>query len=379
MNAKQVLKKALSWSAVIFGLAWSVLGFGLLGVVPLTTFFHPPSPRTWLDAVTLFAFGAVPLLATVRSFRNRKFASLLCFIAAPLISLVVWLSDMRLADSVFFHGYPINEYSPAASAALTFVPLFLLGYFWSVAHRYNWPWIVAGTLLPMWARIALAAVVSLTFLVCICATSVRVASMSELPGDCGGPPPFSKAYTGHTVFLVRVVHVDRITGAMAVVQQRFAALPWWNKIVFLKFIQKKGTYFVDGRFEEGLVTRWLVPVLDLKCTGSSTIENAGVELRLFRDSPRWNGVHLIGRVSNAPTVGTGLTPAPGVTVVVDGPNSVETVTDRDGIYDVSGLPKGHYSIRVPTSSRHEDCEYRGEAGLNAGVVWGCELLTNSPE
>jgi Carboxypeptidase regulatory-like domain len=203
--------------------------------------------------------------------------------------------------------------------------------------------------------------------------------MSELPGDCGGPPPFSKAYTGHTVFLVRVVHVDRITGAMAVVQQRFAALPWWNKIVFLKFIQKKGTYFVDGRFEEGLVTRWLVPVLDLKCTGSSTIENAGVELRLFRDSPRWNGVRLIGRVSNAPTAGTGLTPAPGVTVVVDGPNSVETVTDRDGIYDVSGLPPGHYSIRVLTSSRHEDCEYRGEAGLNAGDVWGCELLTNSPE
>ena len=81
------------------------------------------------------------------------------------------------------------------------------------------------------------------------------------------------------------------------------ALRWSSlvgKIVFLKFMHKNGTYFIDGRLEEGGVTRGLVPVLDLKCTGSRAIEDAGVELRLFRHSPHCGGVRLIGRVLQTP-------------------------------------------------------------------------------
>lgn len=373
MNAKQALKKALSWLAVLFGLALSVLGFGFLGTIPLTTSFHPPSPKTWLDSLTLLAFGAVPLLASFNAFRSRKIASLLCLSAAPLISSLVWLSDIRLADLVFFGDYHRVRYEPAASAVLTLVALILLGYFWSIAHRYQWPQMMSARRLPAWARTTLATLVSLLFLICACGMSVHIASLWELPGDCGGPPAFSKPYPGHTVFIARVVHIDRITGAMAIVQQRFAGLPWWNKIVFLKFIQNKGTYFIDGRFEEGIVTRWVVPVLDLKCTGSCPIEAAGVELRLFRDSPRWNGVRIIGRVLGATRAGS--TPVEGAVVIIGGPEGpISTKTDHDGIYDVSGLPSGHYSIHIPASRRDRNCEYYGEQGLNSGDVWGCDLM-----
>ena len=142
----------------------------------------------------------------------------------------------------------------------------------------------------------------------------------------------------------------------------------------------EGHYFIDGRWEEGVVTRWLVPVLDLKCTGSSSIEDAGVELRLFRDSPQWNGVRLIGRVFDTPATGRGWAPAPGVAVIVDGPSgSVATVTDHDGIYDVSGLPPGRYSIRVPTSGPHGTCQDFREGTLESGDVWGCNLLASGRE
>jgi hypothetical protein len=161
---------------------------------------------------------------------------------------------------------------------------------------------------------------------------------------------------------------------MAIAERRFGGLPWWNKIVFPKFVDQKGTYFVDGRFEEGIVTRWLVPVLDLKCSGSDRVQDAGVELRLFRDSPHWDGVRIIGRVLEPP--GKGRTPASGATVIIEGPNGpTKAVTDRDGIYDVSGLPPGHYSIRVPASRWEGTCEEGSENGLKSGDVWGCRLFS----
>lgn len=363
------VKVGLSWLAVFVGLMASVLGFGLLGAEPLITSFYPPSPHTWLESLTLLFLGATGAAASFIAFRNRKIASLLYLIAAPLVSLGVWYLKVSVARVL----NPSVDDLTWASTAVVFVPLILLGYFWSIAHRYHWPHMTAGTRLPMWAKLVLAAVAGVLFCGCICATSVRYAQLWWSTIDCGGPPSFSKPYPGHAVFIARVVHVDTITGAMALVQQRFAGLPWWNKIVFLEFVPQKSTWFVDGRLDEGVVTRWLVPVLDLKCTGSAPIQDAGVELRLFRDSPHWDGVRIIGRVLGPPS--RGWTPAVGATVVVEGPNgSIMTSTDHDGIYDISGLPRGHYSIRVPASRRHGNCQDFSEQGLKSGDVWGCELF-----
>jgi len=374
---KRSLKLLLSWLAVLFGLSLSVLGFGLLSVLPLASSFSPPHPKTWLNGLTLLVFGAVPFLASVVAFRNRKLASSLCFVAAPLVSVMVWLTEIELADVIFYHGYPRDQYTPAASAAITFVPLLLLGYFWSIAHRYDWPLMPLRITLPTWTRAVLTVTAGLLFFVLVCGMSVRVASIGELPGDCGGPPPFSKPYPDHAVFTARVINVDRITGAMAIVQERFGGLPWWNKVVFLKFIDRKGTYFIDGRFEEGIVTRWVVPVLDLKCSGSCPIEAAGVELRLFRDN-HWDGVRIIGRALQS--TGRGWVPTSGATVIVEGPNgSVTTAADRSGIYDLRGLPEGHYTIHVPNPGLHGTCRDFREGTLKSGDVWGCDLLVNSTE
>jgi len=253
-----------------------------------------------------------------------------------------------------------------------FIPLVLLGYFWSIAHRDRWPAVPTWTTIPVWVKRVLGVGATLFVCVCICAISVHLSSSWEFPGDCGLPTSFAKAYSDRPAFIARVVHVDAFTGAMAIVEQRFGGLPWWNKVVFLKFVSKKGEWFVAGRLEEGIVTRLLFPVVDMKCTGSNRIENAGVELRLFRDSPHWEGVRIIGRVLQPSE--KGLTPAAGVAVAIEGPSGpIPTVTDRDGIYDVSGLPSGHYSVRVPQSRFDRPCSDRSEQGLKPGEVWGCEF------
>jgi hypothetical protein len=365
MSATQLLKISVSWAAVLAGLVPSIVAFGLLGQLPIIGSLRPAFPEVWLGAVTLLLIGLLPLAAAFAAFRNRKIASLLYLIGAPLAALGVAFSDLRDVAQ-----------TTSRSVAVAFIPFLLLGYFWSIAHRYGWPYLSAGARLPFGAKVSLAVAVSALFCGFICATSVHIASSWEVPGDCGEPSPFVKHYPERAVFTARVVHVDPIIGAMAVVQQNFWGLHWWNRIVFLKFARLKDTYFVDGRLEEGVLTRWILPVLDMKCTGSSLLQDAKVELRLLRDGPRWSGVRVIGRVLKVQRGGAA--PAVAVKVIVEGPaGSLVALTDQDGIYDLSGLDAGHYSIRAEADSdfrQYSSCQdFREPPGLKPGDVWGCTL------
>jgi hypothetical protein len=70
--------------------------------------------------------------------------------------------------------------------------------------------------------------------------------------------------------------------------------------------------------------------------------------------------------------------ASGVAVVIEGPaGAISTTTDHEGIYDVTGLPPGHYSIRVPSSRRHGSCQDVSEQGLKSGDVGGASYSTAS--
>lgn len=350
-----------------------VFSFGVLGVLPLVPRYGPTPLQTWVAAVTFAYLGITAVVAPYAAFRNRKIASLLYLIAAPFAALGVWFSRVELTLIVHPANPQVGD-PTAISVAMVFVPLILFGYFWSTAHRYRWPEIATATGLPLWVSAVTGFAAGFLFFACVCATSVHIASLWELPGDCGGPPSFSKPYPGHAVFIARVVHIDSVIGAMAIVQQRFGGLPWWSKVVFLKFVRSKGSWFVDGRLEEGLVTNWVVPVLDLKCSGSAPFRDAGVELRLFRDGRRWNGVRIIGRVVAPPGARKGRMPVNGTAVIIEGPmGSIATVTDNDGIYDISGLPPGSYSIRLQSSGPHGICQDFRQHGLEAGDVWGCEL------
>lgn len=69
---------------------------------------------------------------------------------------------------------------------------------------------------------------------------------------------------------------------------------------------------------------------------------------------------------------------PRVRVLIAGPSgSVVKLTDKEGIYDVTDLPSGHYSIRAEVYGdiRNENlsCPEAGEPELKAGSVWGCTL------
>jgi hypothetical protein len=257
MRATQVVKKIVSWLAVLAGLCLSMFSFGIFGRLPLTGSYGPPTLRMSFGALTFVCSGVAAAVASLIAFRNRKLASLLCLITAPLMSLGVWLSQISVLDAL----YPIipgGQPSTAVELVTVFVPLILLGCFWAIAQRYHWPHITSRTKLPRPAKFVLAAVGSALFFVCVCATSVRIVQLETDLIDCGGPPPFSKPYPHHSAFIARVVHYDYITGAMAVVQERFGAPPRWNKIVFLKYVEK-GTWFVNGGAEDGIVTNWLVP------------------------------------------------------------------------------------------------------------------------
>jgi hypothetical protein len=217
------------------------------------------------------------------------------------------------------------------------------------------------------AKVAMMGIVGVVVGVLVSVASIAVEVRREYPGDCNESRPFSKPLPGRDVFVAKIVHVDSIIGAVAIVEERFSDLPS-SKFVFLKGGRQGDFWFIDGRATGGWLTRHVFPVIDTKCTGSAPIQDAKVDLRLLRQGER-DGVRIIGRTLKS---GSANSPTPGVSVVIRGPMgaAVITTTDKDGIYDVGGLSPGHYSIRAEYAS----CpEYGNVAELKSGDVWGCTL------
>lgn len=355
-------KVITGWFAVLTGLAISTFGFGVLGVREFRDWQQPA--WFWYGTAMALVFGLVPLAASMASFRSRKIASFLYFSAIPLLALGFRLSDLR---------------DPTGVGLVLFV---VLGYFWSIAHRYNWPQIAMGR--ARLVRKNRAALLAAGVLFCGAAflTSIHLAVSREFPGDCGYEgTPFVKPYDGDAAFIASVIHVDRVLGSVATVRESFWGLPWWSKILFLKWGREGETYFVDGRLANGLLTRRPIPVVDMKCTGSSPLEDAKVELRLLRGNPDWPGVRIIGKAVRLRTKEEqrGHPPMAGVTILIVGAGSTVTaVTDADGIYDVSGLSRGHYSIHAEVDAPYREYSFCREniepAELRPGEVWGCTLM-----
>jgi hypothetical protein len=64
-------------------------------------------------------------------------------------------------------------------------------------------------------------------------------------------------------------------------------------------------------------------------------------------------------------------PSPGITVLIKGPaGNTVAVTDGDGVYDVSGLPFGQYTVELSTKDWHPACALN----LEARPVDGCSLF-----
>lgn len=358
------LKIILSWAAVVVGLGVSVFGLGVLG----NWQFHLYElPWPWYSLTLFSTFAVIPLAASLCAFHNRKISALLYVAAVPVLFITLRSSELRDAN----RNLPTEILLPSFA-------FIMLCYIWAVAHKYGWPEMTFGRAFSPRGKKAMLLGAGILSCALVFLTSIHLAISWERPGDCGyDGTPFVKPYAGDAAFVARIVHVNRIIGAVAIVEDRFWGMSQWTKVVLLKGGRPGQRYFADGRLDGGPLTRWPLPVFDLKCTGSTLIEDAQVELRLLRESPRWEGVRIIGKVMDRRPWRS----IAGMNVLITGPSGTTVATtDKDGIYDVSGLPSGHYSVRSdvpPDKNYHEfsHCrENREPAELKAGDVWGCTLL-----
>jgi hypothetical protein len=215
---------------------------------------------------------------------------------------------------------------------------------------------------------------------------------SDNRGDCYEHPPFTKPlYDTQAVFVAKIVYVpvawdpskNYEPWTVGLVQHRYWGLPRWSPgLVVLghsaPFLRKGGEYFIDADRHGGRISA-IFPYLEFRC-GSRTrpLSDATPELRLLDEGPLKSGVRIIGRTIRRFGVGD-WHPAPGVTVTITGPaGAISTIADQNGIYDVIGLPAGHYSVRADPEDDadtfpRENYERR-EGGLKAGDVWGRDVL-----
>jgi hypothetical protein len=257
MNDKlRLLKIILSGTAVLSGFGISVFGLGVLGNWDLSRDLEVAWQWYGMRAVLLLA--VIPLAASLLAFRTRKVSYLLYLSTTPILALGAWrfLRDVP--------GYLVR------ATVLTSSPFLVLGSFWRFAQKYNWPRIALLPDSPAGRRRAVLVATGFLFCGAVFLTSVHLAVSSENPVDCGEGPPFADAqHSQGAVFTARIVHVDPILGPVAVVQQRFWGLPRWARIVLLKWGRVGDEFFVDGRPAGGLLTGHIVPVIDMKCTGSA--------------------------------------------------------------------------------------------------------------
>lgn len=166
-------------------------------------------------------------------------------------------------------------------------------------------------------------------------------------------------------------------GALALVSERYWGVR--SKLVLLTggFFQNGEGYLIDGMRANGPLTRLLPLVRFQPCNETARIEDAAVNLRVLRGGIPTTSVRIIGEVTRYN--GRKREPAPETDVVIDGPTgSIVLTTDKEGIYDMRGLPPGSYKIHLRNSGpdlyRHQ-CS-SGE-DLKSGDIGGCQLFADT--
>jgi hypothetical protein len=188
--------------------------------------------------------------------------------------------------------------------------------------------------------------------------------------DCYLRPPFVRpVYPEQVVFTSRILYVGGVdpkygmrsgqrigSWAIAYVKHHYWGLPWWSSglvVLSLGQFEEGEDYFVDGN-------RNLSKVLPLvyvgPCNRTGRLRDAVLDLRILNAAP-WHGVRVINRTLRRKGLGYEL--APDLPVEIIGPGGSRLVTsDADSVYDVSGLPPGHYTFRLRNPDRRDQQEER---------------------
>jgi hypothetical protein len=369
----KLLQRLCDWLVISLG---AFAGIFVLVRVGVSFEFGSVSPAIFSVAFV----GFVLLLASLTAIRNRKLAAVLLLAASPVAGLFAWWPDSA-------------SWRESLGVATVLLVVFVgLGIFWLATHRIGWP--------PVWnayrvSRRIAAVVCTVFFLYLVVSVGViSVLVRLQAIGDCSGyDPPFVKQrFPSQAVFVAKVIHLGYPRGyvsgrkasgwAVARVQRGFWGLPWWNSsfVLLTQYLFEGGEqYFVAGQRRGGLLTLGL-PIVEFgNCSRSGPVSKAEVELRVLQDGPPKIGVRIIGRAmrrTHAPDYRE--EPAPDVNVIIAGPaGSVTTTTDLHGIYDVTGLPSGRYSIRTDSYNEkwhaYPSCGLQENPTLSSGDVWGCTI------
>jgi hypothetical protein len=364
-----LIKKVLTWLVFLVGLTAATLGLAMFGACPV-----PPyaSYMDWAVTAQVLFMGLVPLMASLMAVRKRRTAAMV-YLSGALFAVIcgVWEWFSRLY-------WLQNAASWAAAASILFA---VLGIFLFSMHRRGWPplW---DSRQPSWKRRIAGALVGCLMLTLISLGAFRLGIPGDSAIDCGEPPPFAQPRRpDQAVFTARLVVIKGWPARLlnvkllpfAIVQEHFWGLPPWDlRIVLVSLpLEAEELYFFDGTRMHGFLTQFLPVVEIIPCNRTRSLKDAKVDLRVLRDGPPRNGVRIIGQVMHYNGKD-----APGIQVTISGPAGATAVmTDQDGIYDLSGIPPGHYAINAnakPIRIGRNRCELVYE-DLKAGEIWGCSL------
>lgn len=221
------------------------------------------------------------------------------------------------------------------------------------------------------------------------ATYEKVTHLSGSTVDCGVPPPYVKpSHPDQALFTARVLYVGRVNSeyavqsghrfgpwALAQVKHRYWGLPWWSSMFVALgpgYYQQGESYFVDGTPGD---PRFIPFVYTGPCRRTRPLSEALVDTRVLAAGPPRNSVRIVGRTYRRRS-STAFEPEPGMHLQINGPNGAVFVTsDADAVYDLTGVPAGHYGIQIEQPDRRNREEGKQERDLSIGEVWGRDLYS----
>jgi len=338
------IKRIADWFVVSLAIVAATAWLAITGAA-----WGMPSPLA--DAL----LGCLSLVATAIALRHRRRASLLLLIL--FASVAFWMAAAM---------------NPGISAGrevvgrLVFAGFFLLllpGLYWYATAALGWKAIRERWL--SWR--ACTAMMSAILLMAAGGAFLLELYRDPLLGSCHAfLPPFTEPHSDdHAVFQARILYrggleepraeiypCSRRSWALAAVEKQYWGLPWWQRrYVFLtgmpcvKWPAESDSVFVDGRRRPGALTRRL-PLFDIYCTRTKALADAGIDLRVLRDGRPKQGIRILGRTVTLTPERKWKTVA-GVKLLLrrTGDSSpIETLSNEEGIFDVSGLLPGEYMV-----------------------------------
>lgn len=404
-KSMRFLKTGLSWLIAVAGVLASTFLLGVVGARPIP---YRESREFWLIFLLVAFFGFALLIASVTALRNPLRAMIICIVSAPVLAAIslryYFVANTRIPTSDpdnrqwaldSYAEFRANNHHDLINSFIWIGIIFGgLTVFWFITHKFGWPRPIASRPAPTWRKVVIAFAVALLLCFMICGTSFAWGVWPPRYGfsiACNdGLPRAAQRSPDEVGVVARVVYLigptapyqghQRSAAALAIVQEYFWGLPSWNhRWIFLSdsLFEKGDKLLVVGKLQNGIITRFFSFVSVAPCNRTAPIEYREVDLRVMRDGPPKTGVRVIGLVTRFGDY-TNQAGVPGTKVIIEGPSGTTTaISDQHGIYDVSGLPPGHYLVHADVFDKrwneYQSCGDREGNNLKEGDVWGCTL------